>query len=155
MSCTYKLKNAYIEEFYKLGHAPTWNISWQNHLFPKRCTLQGISESHIAEKPIDTVCVTLGIYEHITYHIMKKFSSCGMDQLDIFMPKSSLSKNCIMQSIRDSQIAVKKLKTEHFMPCIYECLVHIMRNLSSWGMLQLEILHEKSSFSKKMYLAKH
>ena len=30
-----------------------------------------------------------------------------------------------------------------------------MRNLSSWGMHQLEIFHEKSSFSNKMYLVKH
>ena len=30
-----------------------------------------------------------------------------------------------------------------------------MRNLSSWGMHQLEIFHEKSSFSHKMYLVQH
>ena len=30
-----------------------------------------------------------------------------------------------------------------------------MRNLSSWGMHQFEIFHEKSSFSKIMYLIKH
>ena len=32
---------------------------------------------------------------------------------------------------------------------------HIMRNLSSWGMQQVEIFMKKLSFSKIMYLAKH
>ena len=61
-----------------------------------------------------------------------------------------------MQSIRKSQIAQKVKDIERFMPGIYEQKTyHIMRNLSSWGMHHLEIYHEKSSFFKKMYLAKH
>ena len=64
----------------------------KNHVFPKRCTIQGIRESHIAQRVIDTECFTLGICEHVTYHIMGNLSSWGMDQLEIFMPKSSFSK---------------------------------------------------------------
>ena len=43
---------SYNEEYFKLGHAPTWNISWKNHLFPKKqkCTFQSIRESQIAQK---------------------------------------------------------------------------------------------------------
>ena len=38
-----------IKESFKLGHAPTLNISLKNHIFPKKCTVQGIRESQIAQ----------------------------------------------------------------------------------------------------------
>ena len=56
-----------------------------NHLFPNRCTLQGLRGSQIAQKAIDTeYCL---VYMKKMYHKMRILLSSGMDQLEIFMTK--------------------------------------------------------------------
>ena len=61
----------------------------------------------------------------------------------------SLFRNkCTAQGIRESQIAQNNQRNR----MLHAMYIWILRNLSSWGMHQLEIFHQKNHiFSKKMY----
>ena len=117
---------SYKEESLKFGHAPTWNISWKNHLFRKRCSLQG-RMFHVGY--IWT--------HHVPYN--EKYLKLGHGPTWNFHDKNRLSpKRCTLQSIRESQIAQKIEDTECFMPCTYKQKYTIKkRNLSRWGLDQL------------------
>ena len=72
------------------------------------------------------------------YHDMRNLSSWGIDQLEIFMQKSSFSKKMYLNDIRGVAESVIKLNMSNT-----SCLVHMNRKhtmkLSSWGMHQLEL----------------
>ena len=60
MPCSYEQKTFHI-----MRNLSSWGMhqleifNKKKHLFPKRCTLQGIRDSHVAEKLTDTECYTL------------------------------------------------------------------------------------------------
>ena len=67
---------------------------------------EGVSDS--TKRYIDTECFTLGIYEYITYHMVRYILSWGMEQLEIFMTKIMFfPKRCTFHSNWESQRARK------------------------------------------------